>query len=271
MLATAMGRFEHAEVARFSECALALQALDSAETFVHDVLVALRALVGADAGLYGVTDLQARQTVTGYSFPTPTEDPAALARFDENFDDHPAHRGRLEVGGAIAISDVTSASGWHASGLYQEFFRPLGLDDSLLFRLPSDEREVHAIGVARKGFGFSENDKQLLKLMGPHVVVAWQRIVGVQHANKGSLVWHGRTLGEQRYASAKRQWRLSQRQCDVLLLLARGASNKEIAARLRLSTRTVELHVTELLRKSSSSNRAELVAAYWTAAVSDSR
>ena len=54
--------------------------------------------------------------------------------------------------------------------------------------------------------------------------------------------------------------RLTPREHDVLLLLARGYTYKEIAARLHLSVKTIETHVSNVLRKLQLSNRNELTA-----------
>jgi DNA-binding NarL/FixJ family response regulator len=53
---------------------------------------------------------------------------------------------------------------------------------------------------------------------------------------------------------------ITAREADVLALVACGLPNKEIAARLFLSPRTVEKHVESLLRKTGSRTRTELVA-----------
>ncbi|MFE4107667.1 response regulator transcription factor [Almyronema epifaneia] len=52
---------------------------------------------------------------------------------------------------------------------------------------------------------------------------------------------------------------LTSREQDVLVLLAGGLSNAQIGDRLFLSPRTVEKYVSSLLRKTETSNRAELV------------
>ncbi|MGF1521618.1 MAG: response regulator transcription factor [Leptolyngbyaceae cyanobacterium] len=52
---------------------------------------------------------------------------------------------------------------------------------------------------------------------------------------------------------------LTGREKDVLDLLSEGLSNAQIAASLYLSPRTIEKYVTSLLRKTETSNRAELV------------
>jgi DNA-binding NarL/FixJ family response regulator len=51
---------------------------------------------------------------------------------------------------------------------------------------------------------------------------------------------------------------LTAREQEVLLLIARGYTYKEIAARLHLSVKTIETHVSSVLRKLQLSNRNEL-------------
>ncbi len=51
---------------------------------------------------------------------------------------------------------------------------------------------------------------------------------------------------------------LTAREQEVLLLIARGYTYKEIAARLHLSVKTIETHVSSVLRKLQLTNRNEL-------------
>ena len=51
---------------------------------------------------------------------------------------------------------------------------------------------------------------------------------------------------------------LSPREREVLELLARGYAYKEIASQLFISIKTVETHVSSVLRKTQKSNRYEL-------------
>jgi DNA-binding NarL/FixJ family response regulator len=51
---------------------------------------------------------------------------------------------------------------------------------------------------------------------------------------------------------------VTDREADVLRLVIGGLANKEIAAALRLSPRTVEKHVENLLRKTGARSRTEL-------------
>jgi DNA-binding NarL/FixJ family response regulator len=54
--------------------------------------------------------------------------------------------------------------------------------------------------------------------------------------------------------------RLTQREQEVLRLIARGYTYKEVAARVHLSVKTVETHVSSVLRKLQLSNRHQLTA-----------
>jgi DNA-binding NarL/FixJ family response regulator len=54
--------------------------------------------------------------------------------------------------------------------------------------------------------------------------------------------------------------RLSDREREVLRLVARGQSNKQIATKLRITERTAKFHVTAILNKLGAENRAQAVA-----------
>jgi two-component system response regulator NreC len=52
---------------------------------------------------------------------------------------------------------------------------------------------------------------------------------------------------------------LTRREVEVIRLLARGLTNRELAARLHISIRTAEFHRASIRRKLSLASRAELV------------
>jgi DNA-binding CsgD family transcriptional regulator len=67
-----------------------------------------------------------------------------------------------------------------------------------------------------------------------------------------------------RIAAATRRWELTARESEVLMLLLRGLTNKEIAAELGCQEGTVEVHVSKILKKSSAGNRAGVVSKVWS-------
>lgn len=65
---------------------------------------------------------------------------------------------------------------------------------------------------------------------------------------------------------------VTEREREILTLVARGLSNQEIAENLRLSPATVKTHISRLLTKTSARDRAQLVIiAYETGLVSPAR
>jgi len=64
-------------------------------------------------------------------------------------------------------------------------------------------------------------------------------------------------MQEQRYQGDPRQWGLTPREFEVLLLIAEGKSNQEIADALVISPNTVRHHVHQLLGKLNCSSRGE--------------
>jgi DNA-binding NarL/FixJ family response regulator len=54
--------------------------------------------------------------------------------------------------------------------------------------------------------------------------------------------------------------RLTRREMEVARLIARGSSNRQIAARLCVSTRTVDTHVSHILRKLGLLSRSQIAA-----------
>jgi DNA-binding CsgD family transcriptional regulator len=59
-----------------------------------------------------------------------------------------------------------------------------------------------------------------------------------------------------------RKWTLTARQEQVLACVCEGMSNKQIADRLQCAVRTVEIHVSDILRKANLESRSQLVASF---------
>jgi DNA-binding CsgD family transcriptional regulator len=68
-----------------------------------------------------------------------------------------------------------------------------------------------------------------------------------------------------RMSAAARAWGLSARQAEVLAHLVRGDTNKDIAVKLGVSPRTVEIHTSAILRKAGAETRTHLARLVWQA------
>ena len=58
-------------------------------------------------------------------------------------------------------------------------------------------------------------------------------------------------------------WKLTERQTAVAAQVARGLSNKEVAAELRCEESTVEKHLRGVFRKTGFQNRVALAVSVW--------
>ena len=127
----------------------------------------------------------------------------------------------------------------------------------VLTTFDADEHAVQAIRAGASGF--------LLKDVPPDDFVRALRVIASGDALIAPSVTR-RLLD--RFASlavpaddehAARMADLSEREVDVLRLVARGLSNREIAAELSLAEPTVKAHVSHLLGKLGQRDRAQLV------------
>ncbi|HIK42947.1 response regulator transcription factor [Thermoleptolyngbya sp. M55_K2018_002] len=84
----------------------------------------------------------------------------------------------------------------------------------------------------------------------------WRRQIRASEAAESGT---SRAVEEHPTAEPESDLGLTLREQGVLSLLADGLSNSQIGDRLHLSPRTVEKYVSSLLRKTNTSNRAELV------------
>ena len=91
--------------------------------------------------------------------------------------------------------------------------------------------------------------------------VVWLTTAGASFERLGlsALAAQCATLAAGRLPSRLDRWGVTERERDVLGLVAEGLANKEIAVRLELSPRTVEKHVENLLRKTGARSRTQLV------------
>jgi DNA-binding NarL/FixJ family response regulator len=97
-------------------------------------------------------------------------------------------------------------------------------------------------------------------IAGPELIAAVERVAegdAVFSPRLAGFVLDAFRTGEEP-ASRTEMDELTAREREVLQLIARGYLYKEIAARLHLSVKTVESHVSRVLRKLQLSNRHEL-------------
>lgn len=75
-------------------------------------------------------------------------------------------------GQVMKISDYLSQREFHQTGLYHEYYKPLGLEDAMVITLPAPATVVSTLVLSRENRSFTEKDRTLLQLLAPHIVQA---------------------------------------------------------------------------------------------------
>jgi len=117
----------------------------------------------------------------------------------------------------------------------------------MLTSYADERRAMEAVDAGASGF--------LLKDASPRDVVA-----AIRAAHRGEAVLHpsvaAKLLAERRRPPAAHA-ELTARELEVLRLIARGLQNKQIAAQLHVSEKTVKTHVSAILRKLDVADRTQ--------------
>ena len=130
-----------------------------------------------------------------------------------------------------------------------------------------DEYIVRALRLGAKGYLI----KQEVATIAPalRTVMAGQSVLGGEVLGRVDALVAGKTSkpeGESPAAfggAGEGEGALSERERDIMALVAEGLDNKEIAARLFLSEGTVRNHISTILQKLSCKNRTQLAVYYY--------
>jgi DNA-binding CsgD family transcriptional regulator len=304
---------------------------------------AIAAVVPAEMTTYFEIERRTRN-VTAITYPGDAVDAAAERAFDRTMHHSPLFRAyRRGQGSAVKNSDFLTRAKFRRLPLYDEFFRPVGVEHQMVKGLPGRPGLITGIALFRRSRDFTEGNRVMLNLLRPHLNEAYQagRLLtemreeldlwrrGFEHIDRGLIAvdaggrirlmtararqwiadYFGRTrngelpdalrrwieydaallagssalatprapliaerdghrldirmvfdgdqrlllLDEQRTepiaAETLERLGLSRRQTEVLVWIAEGKTNGEIATILGMSERTVEKHVQHILER----------------------
>lgn len=94
--------------------------------------------------------------------------------FLAHIDEHPAIAHYRATGDltALKISDFVAVREWHSTHLYQELYRPLGIEDQMGVCLAPPDREFYSVVLARSARSFTSRDRDRLNLLRGHIALA---------------------------------------------------------------------------------------------------
>ncbi len=163
-------------------------------------------------------------------------------------------------GRAYRFSDVVTPDELHELEIYRRVYGVIGLEHQIAFTLESGEdRRILAIHLGRRKRDFSGRERDLLNAARPFLIQAYRNAIRYTRALQA------RTDPTPPSLHALAELGLTRRQAEALQLLASGASEHEIAARLGISVRTAQKHLEHCYRRLGVKSRSEAAAIAWRA------
>ena len=215
-----MGHLAHRDIRALVECVTEICALHDLDAFRDHVLRAVSKVVPVELITY--TELGLRGQLT-----TRVVHPAGFITADRarafehykrehpliwHFSEHPQAR-------VAKISDFLTQREFHRLGLYNEFFRKIGVEHQIVIGLPAPSPRVGGVALSRRGPDFTERDRMLLSVLQPHIVQAHHNaesfsrvkreatlvLAGLEEIGRG-IVWLGPDGGVRLATRLARQW-----------------------------------------------------------------
>lgn len=252
-----MERLGHRDLESTLSYVRELYALDDPVSFKRHVLDTISDLVPSELTTYNELDLRTSENIWEWE-PVPPDFAGLTEAFAVHMEDNPciAYFRRTGDGRATKISDFLTQRELRNLGYYSEYLRRAGLEYRMSMTVPKPPHSVIALALGRSTKDFSERDRLLLDLLRPHLAQA--------HDNAATLARLRRELpdtvpAEHPHLSKEslRLLGLTHREADILLGIARGKTNKQLAACLYLSPFTVKTHLQHIYRKLEVESRTE--------------
>ncbi len=212
-------------------------------------ILRLRDLIACDAIGYNEVALDTGETYL-VLYPPDAAYPGVEDVFARYADQHPVIRYHQETGDPSpkALSDFLTEDELHGLDLYREVYAPMGAEDQLSFLLPSPPEMTVGVALNRSRRGFSEQERELVELVRPHLGQSFRDARQRELSNP---------LSAARLAALG----LSPREAEVMRLLVEGRSAAEIASELTISNSTARNHVAHIYEKLGVGSRGAAVAA----------
>jgi DNA-binding CsgD family transcriptional regulator len=167
---------------------------------------------------------------------------------------------RTQDGRVRRFSDITTPRRLHALTVYKEFYKPLGIEHQLSFTLPHEPGRILGVALSRASSDFTDAECEMLELARPFLIQAYRNAILYTESQATQVVVPPRGPDLDRLTGLG----LTRRQAEVLQLVATGASEQDIAARLKISHRTVQKHLELCYRELGVSSRSHAARIAWS-------
>lgn len=246
-------RLTHHDLQRYSEaCRVLYHPGLTLDNYAQRSFEFIGELIGKEFVAFGSLQVATMKLDIGFDRPVP-EFPRAMAAFGQMMMQYPLYCWDPTVndGKPFYRSDFFTAREFRELDIYRDCMRLLPSDNHCAIHVPTGPDEIAFFGIERwRGPDFSARDRAVIEFAQQHLANARQlaklkaedEMTGVDPT---LLTQAGLTL----------------READVLMWVAEGKTNIEIATILRINAQTVKDHVSAIFQKTGAPNR--LAATLW--------
>ena len=179
---------DSASIERLGEVILELNDLSLADCGLFDRLAAsFGALIPHSSVWIACSDVR-EQKVTSYLGPWADQAIGLAPAFGRNVQSHPQFMALCQgmAQQVDAVSDYISLRKWRATGMYNEVIRHADAVDQLSSSRLLGGDLSFSIVVNRDRWGFSPQERTLLRLLTPHVIQAWRTRTLLKQTSSGN-------------------------------------------------------------------------------------
>lgn len=218
-----------------------------------DALALMSRAVGLDFASFSSISPVAPENALLLEHGRPPLEPAERAEWERLLGTHPYAAHIATAADPLPrLTDVVDLTEFAATEVYQVCLEPFGARYQAGLRVWRSSDTFSLVSLWRADRDFTDEELRPALLFADALRVSWRlRTVLLQ-------------LSAEVAASQRSDRRsLTERQTEVVSLIARGLTNQQIATRLGISPRTVRKHVEDLFRRTGARSRTEL-AVLWT-------
>jgi len=131
----------------------------------------------------------ARSRSTVVEYPVLDDADKRMAIFSAHLLEHPGLVNNLATGdlAPFVLSDFLSAEALHRTNLYQRLFRAMDYEDQVGMLLSPPAGRMNGVALARDRRGFSARDREVMRLIRPHLAIAKRNMDALARA-RGQLL-----------------------------------------------------------------------------------
>lgn len=163
------------DLAAISDALRELYAHTDARSLPYCIVRLVRKLIPANSAAFNSFDFRTGQASLAHDHGP--EGDKYFPALQDRIQEHPMIVARLTGqwrDGSVALSDCMSQAKFHRHPLYDEFFRPLGIERQLGLIVEDKEYGFTAACLQRDGKDFSTRDQTVLTFLQPHIIQAFK-------------------------------------------------------------------------------------------------